>query len=236
MDSIIKIDGTLVAEASKLLKELGITGFVSAILGVPTDHIEKWRSDNLVKWYSKYQKARKDLGSQGHPIPPKFLLIPALRAIVDEDDEDMQGLWARLVAGFDQPRNDQRSSKVFIGILSAMTSNDGKLLLHLLSRPLIRRPYPEGLPGETVKQEELSCEQAAAALGLSSKDVAIAAGNLTRLGCCRTLPRLQFLATEHHDGGEPFGGVLTSPQEEFYPTTLGVALVEALSGVVARHA
>lgn len=234
-NSIIKIDGSLVAEASKLLDKFGLPGFISSVLGVPQDYLEKWRSNNLIRWYGQYQKHRADNLREGKPVPPLSLLVPALRAIVDEDDTYMLDLWARLVAGFDGP-GDARPRKVFVSLLTAMTSADAKLLVYLLGRPAIPNTRTDVDTSEQpFLQEELETGAVASALGAAMEGIPISAGNLARLGCLRLTSRANYLIF----GGPkfpptPIGAVLLTDYGEFYPTELGRALVQALPGVTVE--
>lgn len=226
MDTMIKIDGSLVAEAGKVLEKFGLPGFVSSLLGVPQDYIERWRSKNLLKWYAEYQQLRIERASEGQPQLPPSLLVPALRAIVDEDNVDMLSLWARLVAGFDVlPFNDE-PRKVFIRLLSEMESVDARLLVFLCGTKPIEDSGEGSRPG-VLKAVELSWEDAASNLKVSTKAIQVSAGNLTRLSCLRQESR----ATKITFGGPdvvPMGAMLYTSHAEYHLTELASALLQAL--------
>lgn len=223
MNALVKIDGSLIAEASKVLESFGITGLVSSILQIPRDQVDKWRSDNLIRWFRKYEQ----LKSEGN-APPPALLIPALRAIAEEDDDDMATLWARLIAGFSQGADDQRSRKVFVALLASMTSNDAGVLIYALNRHAVERAVSETDTRLVAEQEEISIEQVANELQITLNDASVAAGNLARLGCFRMSSRERFLTFNRPDQGM-IGGMIFTEYEEYYPTTLGKSLVGALN-------
>lgn len=128
-----KPDGQTIAELGRLLEKLGITGLVSTVLGVPTDWVAHWHSGNLLRWYDAYAELRAQRKLEGKPVIPPSLLMPALRAIADEDDDDMLRLWAGLIAGFDELPASGGSRKVFVRLLSEMEPTDIGLLIFLLS-------------------------------------------------------------------------------------------------------
>lgn len=227
MEAMIKIDGSLVAEAGRVLEKFGLPGFVSSVLGVPQDYIERWRSQNLLKWYGEYQQLRIERASEGKPPLPSSLLVPALRAIVDEDDVNMLSLWARLMAGFDTVSHNGEPRKVFIRLLSEMESVDAQLLILLCGTKPIES-FGEGSRPGAVKQVEISWENAASNLKVSNKAIQVSAGNLTRLSCLRQESKVSRITFGETDI-VPMGAMLYTSHAEYYPTEFATALLQALS-------
>lgn len=227
MEAIIKIDGSLVAEAGKVLEKFGLPGFVSSVLGVPQDYIERWRSQNLLKWYGEYQQLCIKRASAGQSPPPPSLLVPALRAIVDEDDVNMLSLWARLMAGFNSSPLNGVSRKIFIRLLSEMESVDAQLLILLCGTKPVEASGEGSRPGR-LEAAEISWEDAASSLKVSNETIQVSAGNLARLSCLRQESRATRLALDGPDV-LPMGAMLYTSHAEYYPTELATSLLQALS-------
>jgi hypothetical protein len=144
------------------------------------DQVRYWRKGRLRRLEVKYEEACKDLGEVKQPIPvdPKFA-IALLEAASLEDDDDLQDMYARLLANATTDGTGVEARRTFVSILQDLTPLD----VHLLS--MIYRA-PTG-PAGTVRTARLPDEYVKAAPGVADtkpvRRVEVSLWNLVRAGC-----------------------------------------------------
>lgn len=200
----------------------GISGFIESVLSVPKGFLEHWNQTNLIRWYQAFEAERAKREAEGRkPIPPS-LLMPALRQIALEDDEDKLVIWARLFANFEDPDKRLEPDKLFVDVLSEMQPLD-VALLHYIA---VRLPDRERVPGEA-KDNPIDIHHIAANLSLEApnrpaSDVTLALYNLHRLGCMLGSPGSMIWSND-------FANIplVLADHGIFRLTSLGARLVDA---------
>jgi Abortive infection alpha len=168
-------------EQAKLGKEIvgaarDIGGYLADILddlpknlvGLLGDKVRAWRLEHMVKLL---KKAKKLLDEQGvkEPISPNpKVTLPILNAAADENSEELQDLWARLLAA---AMNPTRSKQVRIGFAEALRKLDplDALVLKWMS-----------LHGNIV--DAATKNRAAEELGVTRDEVEVSLMNLQKVG------------------------------------------------------
>jgi hypothetical protein len=233
LDNLIKIDlADSIRAASDLLDKLGVVGLVATVLDVPNTAVQRWQSQNFIRFYDKFMKERADREADGRPAIPPALLIPSIRRILDESDDDMLGLWAKLIAGFAETNHEDGSRKVFSSLLSEMTPIDAKVLVFLFSKAafdLVGRG--SGLPGGA-EDHCVSLQQVSENVGVGASRIVLSLGNLCRLACLMATTPDSIIIAEDREfvmvGHEGPGTTLYTPAAIYYPTPLARGLLEAL--------
>jgi len=140
-DSLIPISdeqAKLGQEIVGAAKDLG--GWLADFLGdVPRDllglligdKVKVKRAENLFRLWGK---AKTRLGEQGIEDPGpvnRKLAIPILAAAVDENSDELQDLWARLLAAAMNPDQSKQGRLGFIGALKTLDPLDASVLKRL---------------------------------------------------------------------------------------------------------
>jgi len=127
------------AEASGKFADLaGKAGaFVAKIIGGPaeqlgelvTDRIRLYRYKNLCAIADKVQEIQRKRRIDGKPleVPPK-LAIPMLESASLEDDDTLQGIWARLIANATEPSFQQLTHPGFLEVVKQLSADESIIL------------------------------------------------------------------------------------------------------------
>jgi hypothetical protein len=213
----LPLSAAVIKEAGEFFKQFGgIHEFLESVLDVPKGYVERWHSQNLIRWYDKWQAEKAKRNAEGRkPIPPN-LLVPALRQIAMEDDDDILAMWARLFANFQDPDRRLEPNKVYIHLLSEMQPLDAKLLQHIVN--------PIGV--HFVVSSELADE-----MGVSDGDIVLAVHNLSRLGCllARPVDLANYIVADGGPSPLPQVPSIITEDGTFYLNSLGRMLVSACS-------
>jgi hypothetical protein len=187
--------------------------------GVANDWARYFRYKNLLKIQDKVfaLHAKRKIEGKTIPIPPRYA-IPLIQEASHEDDDDIQSLWAGLVANSTDPNKKLNVKKIYIEILSSLEPIDVRIMLyfskqgwHLFS----------DVPGGGVNIERLSAD-----LNLSENDIVISLQNLNRLGCLIA----DFEPAWNDIGKSSFGALVKNKKTTFRPSPLGFSLLEACEG------
>lgn len=117
--------------------------------------------------------AKRRLEGKVIPIPPRYL-IPLLRNATEDDNEDVQYMWAGLIANATDPSRHVDMNKLYISVLSDLDPLDVKIIKFLATRNWLLVPeVPDG--GYNTKR-------IAAETGVDEIAVRISTSNLYRLG------------------------------------------------------
>jgi hypothetical protein len=114
-----------------------VTDLVKKMLGPAADEVGEWGRDKIKAY--RTQNATKVLEEAGRmlheaqiepePVPPKILL-PLLDGASLEDSEDMQKMWAALLANAASPENE-RVRPGFISTLRQLSTDEAETLQRL---------------------------------------------------------------------------------------------------------
>ncbi|UWU76016.1 Abi-alpha family protein [Bradyrhizobium huanghuaihaiense] len=178
-------DGNLVPisdEQAKAIREAlktlqGIGGFLQSTFGtlpqdivgmLGGDYLKVRRAENIVKMTEKAKKRLADRNVENADAPPS-LAIPIMIAAGDESRDELQDLWAALLAAAADPGRNRAFRIVFIEAVKAMDPLDAVVL----------KGFPAKGPLNTGDYDQL-----AQTVGLRADQVAVSVTNLERLRLC----------------------------------------------------
>jgi hypothetical protein len=136
-----------VKETAKLTRELG--GFLSKVFGtLPQDTVGVLGGDWLhhIRIRNAYRLQRRteeilsgrDAGRKTEPLSPS-VAIPLLKAAQDESREEIQELWARLLANA-MDRDRPQLNRVFIDVLKELDVLEARIIKRLGEEGAINKP------------------------------------------------------------------------------------------------
>lgn len=223
-------------EESEAVKEIAVTtgkaidagmklgGFFRLVLGdaaielggVVKDWATYFRYNNLLKIQDKVFKLHKKRKLEGKTIViPLRYAIPLIQNASQEDNDDIQSLWAGLVANSTDPNKRLNIQKIYIEILSSLEPIDVQIMLYFSKQGW--HLFSE-VPGGGITVEKLSSD-----LNASENDIIISLQNLNRLGCLVA----DFEPTWNDIGKSSFGTLVRDKKTTFRPSPLGFSLLEA---------
>jgi hypothetical protein len=131
----------------------------------------------------QYEEACAALGGEGRdakPVEPKFGFA-LLEAASLENDDDLQDMFARLLANATTEGTGVEARRAFVSILSDLTPFDARLLRMIYDAPR----HTAGLPIRTANLPDgyVEAKPIGARDDPPSKDVELSLWNLVRLGC-----------------------------------------------------
>ena len=96
------------------------------------DWAKYWRVHNVLKVSEKLQALEAKHGvRRGAAVIPPRIGIPALQHLADEDDEQLQSLWANLLYRALDPDVGSRPNRTLVNVLKEVEPTDVKVLLCL---------------------------------------------------------------------------------------------------------
>ena len=97
---------------------------------IVNDHLEVLRWQNLNRLADKVREITAHRAAEGKPsIPlPASLEIPVIEAASRESEDEMQALWAALIANATHPQKRFQVSKVLVKLLEALQPLDAAVL------------------------------------------------------------------------------------------------------------
>lgn len=137
------------------------------------DKVKVWRAERLAK---AWERAKKRLAEQGitEPASPGLkLALPILAAAADENHEELQELWARLLAASMHP---EQSKLVRLGFAEALRKLDP-----LDARVMVWMRQHGGAVSNTGIDQRTSRNNVAADLGVSRDEVDVSLRNLVKV-------------------------------------------------------
>jgi hypothetical protein len=165
-----------IQEALKTLQ--GVGGFLKETLGtVPQDLVGylggDWlhvrRIENIARILEKANERMKARKAKAQEPVSLSITLPLLRAAADESRDDLQDLWARLLAAAADPSRTRSFRLAFIDAAKKMDPLDAGVLQAI-----------HGQRGDRVTAEDENI--VAASLHVSRDEVAVSVSNLYKLG------------------------------------------------------
>jgi hypothetical protein len=166
----------LFKEAVKALEGLG--AFLKEILGtVPHDIVGllggDWlrvrRAENLARIIEKSKERLRARGVEPTEPASLSIVLPILVAAADESRDELQDIWAGLLAAAADPERAMFFRNQFIEVVKKMDPLDAALLQQL------KKTQRDRVSDEQIKQ-------LAGELKVSTDEIAVSLGNLTKLG------------------------------------------------------
>src|SRR5258708_27512228 len=103
------------------------------------DQVRVYRYERQVKLLEKVERIAKDAGFTPQAVPPK-ILFPLLEGASFEDDENLNDMWAALLANAASPENAEQERPGFISLLRHMAPDEGALLNAIYDQLLFKEP------------------------------------------------------------------------------------------------
>jgi Abortive infection alpha len=206
----------LIRSAGKFLD--GIFGdTLRQVGGIPADWARYYRAVNSLRIADKVKAILDERQISGKPIPLSLQhALPLLDGASLESEDEIQNLWAALIANATDPNRALRIKKVYIEILRGLEPLDARIM-EFLFNPGMDQKYSLST-GTTLNAEEL-------AVGVQAdvEDVKISLQTLARYSCAidaweNTLESL--------DAGYS-GFRVNNPKSNFRLSHLGMLLVLA---------
>jgi len=202
-----------VTEVTKAGRDLG--GFLAPplreLVGIVTDQSQVWRWKRQIRLAEQVGSILKERGldKATRQVAPSFL-VPLIEEASLQDDDDLQDIWARMLANAADAGSETEMRTAFIRMLAEMTSFDVQLLAKIAEATPNRagQVWTVNLPDRAETPRE--GDQALMPRG----DVEIALVNLCRLGCLQPASAL---------GGVMVYGIVQV-------TGLGRAFIKACTG------
>jgi hypothetical protein len=109
-----------------------VTNLADAVLGVAGgDWLQEVRARNRARLQSKTEEILIERGVKKPKAPSPNVLIPLLSAAQDELRDELQEIWARLLASASDPRSDRSFFLRFIEISRTLDPVDATVFKHL---------------------------------------------------------------------------------------------------------
>jgi hypothetical protein len=189
--------GKAIQEIAKTTRDFG--RFVAKIVGGPLeqasgiaeDYLRYARWERQVRFQQRAEAFLLERGVENKIRPISMSVgIPLLQAASLEEDDDLQDLWARLLANGLDPNSGVEVKRAFVSILEDMGSLEARLLEAIAAAPPKFEPdgYQSmdvctvGLPARYASEDEQPPE-----------NVEVALWNLVRLGCVSPILTLSGL-------------------------------------------
>ena len=208
----------MVASAGGALRNL-LGDSLEQLGGIVSDWARYYRYKNLLEVMDKFSRiaAERRTAGKATPLPPQFAL-PLLEGASLESEDEVQELWAGLLANAADPARPIGLKKVYVEILRGLQPLDVRLL-QALSRPDLDADY--GIHnGATLNAEAL-----AAIVEADVEDTQISLQTLARYGC--VLDSWQNTMQGLDTGYAGFR--VNKPGSNFRLSHLGIRLVSATS-------
>lgn len=202
------------------------------------DSVKLWRFRNLLRIREKVDRLVQE---RGVPVAA-FKALPfgdsmrTIEAASQEDEDDVQELWARLIAKAAESETP-KINKLHIEILRSLAPAD-TALLELLHPSVVNREFGSGAEVQEFN-DEMNARADAKWRKFSDEDRAVSVQNLFRLRCITSLPR-PFIANHvlQHIRSREFridGAVVDPPRFEKMLGDL-VTLIHQSSGAIPYDA
>jgi hypothetical protein len=147
--------------------------------GIVSDKLKFVRWQRQVRMADEVNKILESRGTtQTRAVPPK-LALPILEAASNEDNDELQDMWAKLLANAMDPGVDVEIRLTFVEILKALNPLDVKLL-HEFYKALKNDPKVDW---SQIHNFSLTKEQIVSGLGMPEQEYYISVYNLFRVQC-----------------------------------------------------
>jgi Abortive infection alpha len=189
-------------------------GSLEQLAGIGEDHLTVYRRTRQLRLAKRYEEIRKELGfeSEIKPVELKFGL-PLIAAASVENDDELQDLYARLLARATNPDSKIEAKRAFVSILQELGPLEVLLIDQIYSAPTT--PGTAVPTGRFPERYSINMDDESAR---PSAEVELALWNLVRVGCIEP--------SGTYGGGSSVSAVTL--------TSLGRAFVEAAIKVPVR--
>lgn len=162
-----------------------IAGSLEQGMAIVEDRLKYVRWERQVRLSVRADEFLRQLGleSPTRPVPMK-LAIPLIQAASLEEDNDLQDLWAALLANAANASSPIEIQRSYVSILEQLTPLETKILDRIYSLPFDQSQH-DGVITEHLPESARTAEEGDTRTDNPSEAVCIALSNLQRLGCLR---------------------------------------------------
>ncbi len=177
------ITATIVSAANFVGRVLGAP--IEAMGGIVSDQIQFWRAQNIERLRDKWLAMRIERGVSPEAIKslPFNIGVRLIEAASQEDNDEVQALWAELLDKATDPNNSVNVRRVHIDILRSISVAEVAILRFLWLRKNIYDRDPESLPNPAISDFVNKVLKK-----YSAEERALAVQNLRRQQCVRLAP------------------------------------------------
>lgn len=172
-----------------------------------------WNIDNLQRVIQKFATLKSSLENL-RPLPERQSVI-VLEAIANEDDEELQFLWARLLNSATDPKMKYEIMRAHIDILRSIDPIEAKILAAIA----------EALTHKEAKSQLISGEDLSTAVGLDDVQLTLYLHHLASLGCFNARAKEVLIAAESSPNPP---STIETQTSEFQVTSLLTSLLDAV--------
>lgn len=194
-----------------------LSGWAGEAIGSKRD---LWRLKNQLNMFEEARKILSDRNVKpdlAGVLPRQF--VPLLEAIGNEDNDNIQKMWAGLIANAADPNRRQQVNRAFTHILASIDPLEAQILQWI--EPILLKSDPNKV-GEGIDADRICTD-----LGISGSDLKFSLHHLSSLGCFRVSANAEFLIGNSAPN-DPWPSIV-SDEVIFQPTELAVALIQACS-------
>lgn len=209
--------GAVAASAATLIGKV-VGRPASEVAELLADHVRAWRVSNLVALAQKTEEKLRSRGiNVGIQALPTSLGFAVIEAASREDDDEIQDLWANLLANNSDPGLEVHINKTVIEVVRQLAATDARLLAFLAGQGWdLHTAISGGFDGDRISNE----------MQLSSAETSIAINNLWRLGCLVQ----EQAGPQILDGAAlRFAGPTTAAGVAYRPSPLGHVILKAVA-------
>lgn len=125
-------------------------------VGIVTDRLKLARAERLIRLRERYEKALKarSLAPEAQPVPPRIAL-PAMESASLEENNELQDLWANLLASGHDPNLNGVMRAAFVDILKQLEVVDVHLLDFVFDKTMRKNVDFEGQRAPQEKRDRL---------------------------------------------------------------------------------
>lgn len=174
-------EGGIVQELKDTQTFKALDALFGDLFDIPGQRVKIWRLRNL---RAVAEKAKKLGLSAGDPIPMKAQLALA-SAVSEEDDPDLQDLWARIIVN---TLAGVEIDTFLIDTVRKLSRSDVLLIEYLRAPPIEKFPLPprhrinEDRKDASRRSKESALREISSALGMSADDISLSVARLLALG------------------------------------------------------
>ena len=168
-----------------------------ALGGMLQDQLKSFRAQNLERLHKKWKIIREDKGISEAAIKvlPFGDAFRVLEASSMEEDENVQNIWAQLLASATDSKRDVTIEKRFINLLKSLSGNDA-IILNIFIDSMITLPPIASSDEEKIIYKDFNSDVGERVKMIKRAQALISIQNLTRLGV------ISYVATYNDSFGD----------------------------------
>ncbi len=204
---------------------------VDAVVGILGDRLKFMRAERQLRLADRWLEILKERKIQGalRVVPPKLALPIIENASLEEDDE-LQDLWANLLASAVDPNYNGQIRSAFIDIIRQVEVIEVHILDFMFKEARSEDDKDKDAFTYYLRNNLVSPNRIVEALGISMEACETSIDNLLRLRCVSSNVEFQRYSAEDSYAGQRGDLLNHADYDLICLTPLGVNLIEACTG------